>query len=146
MASLGHNELKMSSSNVITIWAHCLHPLYKNVHFFLKLVFKWIVSLRSLMCSLCLYCSVPGCYNYQWKSIIGSANGLMPMRHQAITVTNDEQSMCLLSTDYNEINSLRPGHAISHLWTWSTLVQWMTCCMTAPSHYQNQYWLICEFL
>ena len=36
------------------------------------------------------------------------------------------------------------GDAISFLWhhgTWSTLVQVMTSCLTAPSHYLNQCWL-----
>ena len=32
--------------------------------------------------------------------------------------------------------------AVWHQRTWSTLVQVISCCPTAPSHYQNQYWLI----
>ena len=39
-------------------------------------------------------------------------------------------------------NSLGPGGAI---WRWrsvSTLVQVMACCLTAPSHYLKQCWLI----
>ena len=39
-------------------------------------------------------------------------------------------------------NSLRPYDAIWPHGTRSTLVQVMACCLTAPSHYLNQCWLI----
>ena len=35
-----------------------------------------------------------------------------------------------------------PSDAIWLWWSWSTLVQVMTCCLTAPSHYLNQCWRI----
>ena len=38
--------------------------------------------------------------------------------------------------------SLRPSDAIWRQGSRSTLVQVMACCLTAPSHYLNQYWLI----
>ena len=40
------------------------------------------------------------------------------------------------------INSLRPSDAIRRQGTESTLAQVMACCLTAPSHYLNQCWLI----
>ena len=40
------------------------------------------------------------------------------------------------------INSLRPSDAIWRRRSESTLAQVMACCLTAPSHYLNQYWLI----
>ena len=40
------------------------------------------------------------------------------------------------------VNSLRPSDAIWRWRSWSTLVQSMACCLMAPSHYLNQYWLI----
>ena len=40
------------------------------------------------------------------------------------------------------VNSLGPSDAIWHWKSWSTLVQVMACCLTAPSHYLNQCWLI----
>ena len=40
------------------------------------------------------------------------------------------------------INSLGPSDAIRHWISWSTLVQVMACCLTAPSHYLNQCLLI----
>ena len=44
----------------------------------------------------------------------------------------------------NQINhsSLWPGDAIWRRGTRSTLAQVMACCLTAPSHYLNQCWLI----
>ena len=38
--------------------------------------------------------------------------------------------------------SLRPSDAIWRQWSWTTLAQVMACCLTAPSHYLNQCWLI----
>ena len=40
------------------------------------------------------------------------------------------------------VNSLRPSDAIWRHRTMSTLAQVMACCLTAPSHYLNQCWLI----
>ena len=40
------------------------------------------------------------------------------------------------------VNSLWPGDAIWWHETRSTLTQIMACCLTAPSHYLNQCWLI----
>ena len=39
------------------------------------------------------------------------------------------------------INSMWPSDVLWHHRTWSTLVQVMTCCLTAPSHYLTQLWL-----
>ena len=40
------------------------------------------------------------------------------------------------------LNSLRPSDAIWRQGSMSTLVQVMACCLTAPSHYLPQCWLI----
>ena len=46
--------------------------------------------------------------------------------------------------EWNYINSLWPSVAIwQHRSEW-TLAQVMACCLTAPSHYLNQCWLIIE--
>ena len=47
----------------------------------------------------------------------------------------------LRSTTY-WFNSLGPSDAIWRWRSWSTLVQEMVCCLTAPSDYLNQCWLI----
>ena len=41
-----------------------------------------------------------------------------------------------------KVNSLWPSDAIWRQGSRSTLVQIMACCLTAPSHYLNQCWLI----
>ena len=41
-----------------------------------------------------------------------------------------------------DVNSLWPRDAIWRWRSWSTLFQVMACCLTAPSHYLNQCWLI----
>ena len=43
---------------------------------------------------------------------------------------------------YSFLNSLWPSDAIWRQRSWSTLAQVMACCLTAPSHYLNQCWLI----
>ena len=65
--------------------------------------------------------------------------------HRALT-TRD----CTLSTSHSHIghipnysfNSFGPSDAIWRCRSGSTLAQVMACCLTAPSHYLNQCWLI----
>ena len=86
------------------------------------------------------------------------SNDLLPNKHQTIAETNASllsvinfgmyQNKILLN--YSRIprpiwwpfNSLAPREAIWQHRTWSTLVQVMACCLTAPSHYLNQCWFI----
>ena len=50
---------------------------------------------------------------------------------------------CLTSrAQVHFLNSLRPSDAIWRHRSGSTLAQVMACCLTAPSHYLNQCWLI----
>ena len=81
--------------------------------------------------------------------------------HQAHTWTNDnhdhwhsltlatfnlsgwESEFLVLSTLFSKvINSLWPNDAIWRYRSRSTLAHVMACCLTAPSHYLNQCWLI----
>ena len=48
----------------------------------------------------------------------------------------------IIRTSPVSLNSLRPSDAIWRQWSWTTLAQVMACCLTAPSHYLNQCWLI----
>ena len=50
--------------------------------------------------------------------------------------------VCLQYQRVRMINSLRPSDTICGHRAGSTLAQVMACCLTAPSHYLNQYWLI----
>ena len=49
---------------------------------------------------------------------------------------------CCNLVNWVYIKSLGPSDAIWHWRSWSRLVQVMACCLTAPSHYLNQCWLI----
>ena len=46
------------------------------------------------------------------------------------------------STSFSVFNSLWPIDAVWHYRSGSTLAQVMVCCLTAPSHYLNQCWLV----
>ena len=51
-------------------------------------------------------------------------------------------------TSISNVNSLWPGDTIVTIWrnkSGSTLAQVMACCLTAPSYYLNQCWLIIRF-
>ena len=84
-------------------------------------------------------------------------------KHQAISIHNADKTFIVLDQFHikilhiwwriseNEItfwkmtwsfNSLWPSDAIWQHRTWSTLAQVTACCLTAPSHYLNQCWLI----
>ena len=53
------------------------------------------------------------------------------------------KTVFILKEDQGQwVNSLGPSDAIWRWRSWSTLVQVMACCLTAPSHYLNQCWLI----
>ena len=49
---------------------------------------------------------------------------------------------CEFFVNIDSINSLGPSDAIWRQRSRSTLAQVMACCLTAPSHYLNQCWLI----
>ena len=50
-----------------------------------------------------------------------------------------------LIVEQNQVNSLGPSDAIWRQRSGSPLAHVMACCLTAPSHYPNQCWLItCE--
>ena len=53
-----------------------------------------------------------------------------------------EMQRCISVKSHDVIHSLGPSDAILRWRSWSTLVQVMACCLTAPSHYLNQCWLI----
>ena len=53
------------------------------------------------------------------------------------TIENGPQHVTS-SHNTSSVNSLWPSDTIWHHITWSTLVQVMSCCLMATSHYQNQ--------
>ena len=66
-------------------------------------------------------------------------NTSVPFKHiQLLARQNVQASVSLCKV----LNSLRPSDAIWWQRSGSTLAQVMACCLTAPSHYLNQGWLI----
>ena len=64
-------------------------------------------------------------------------------RISLVTDFDKNWNKCWLSTPHIYlVNSLWPSDAIWRQGFRSTLVQVMACCLTAPSHYLNQCWLI----
>ena len=63
----------------------------------------------------------------------------MKPRHPWIIIPTDAETR--IFQDYL-VKSLWPSDAIWRHRSWSTLAQVMACCLTAPSHYLNQCWLI----
>ena len=119
-------------------------------------------------CGWMMHIHVYASVNY---TIIGSDNGLSPGQHQAIIWINFRILLTgPLRTNFSEIliknlyvfiqenafenvvwKFLSWAQCVNSLWTsdaiWrqssgSTLVQVMAWCLTAPSHYLNQCWLI----
>ena len=64
--------------------------------------------------------------------------------HHQLTTSPEAVSLTKPLMKFNGclVNSLWPSHAIRRQGTESTLAQVMACCLTAPSHYLNQCWLI----
>ena len=76
----------------------------------------------------------------------------------AICNSNNDRAYIIIpnhlpSTEYQEIQQSKQKEKVLHysfgpsdaIWrgrSWSTMVQVMACCLTAPSHYLNQCWLI----
>ena len=84
----------------------------------------------------------------QWHSISkGDAILNIPVLSLIITLKNCIPDVYILQIyiaypHWIWINSLGPSDAIWHRRSWSTLVHVMACCLAAPSHYLNQFWLI----
>ena len=57
-------------------------------------------------------------------------------------ISNYWQLNCTFNSLFMQVNSLWPSDAIWRQGSRSTLVQVMACCLTAPSRYLNQCWLI----
>ena len=87
--------------------------------------------------------------NIYWSSVIRSYADFfivncyqLPKLDHDIRCYTRECYMVLTLHVAISLNSLGPSDAIWHWISWSTLVQVMACCLTAPSHYMNQCWLI----
>ena len=98
---------------VIEVWTRRM--LFCRQHF--QIYFLQNISLTSLI-YIYIYTLYIGVDRYRW-------------------IHHWDQSICVYI-----INSLWPSDAIWRKRSRSTLAQVMACCLTAPSHYLNQRWLI----
>ena len=76
----------------------------------------------------------------------GEPSRTISMQNEAWPITttqNDTQNIVIgVYNNAVRINSFWPSDAIWRHRSGSTLAQVMACCLTAPSHYLNQCWLI----
>ena len=77
-------------------------------------------------------------FNYVFPVFSGCTSWNPLKFHLILIYSWQDQSRHVLK----EITSLYPSNAIRQQGNESTLVQVMACCLTAPSHYLNQSWLI----
>ena len=117
----------------------------------------WYSLYRQITMPIWRHMETQNCVN------IGSGNGLLPdgtnpipepmlsnNQSSPVTVTwgqlhkrfPNHQSIKLDWKWLNTLNSLMPSDVIWWHRSGSTLAQVMACCLTAPSHYLNQRWLI----
>ena len=64
--------------------------------------------------------------------------GLLLVNHAFV----HSKKLAYLGTEFDKILWPIASNAIWRQRSWSTLDQVMACCLTAPSHYLNQCWLI----
>ena len=76
------------------------------------------------------------------QAIIWTNEGLFLIQNTTIFTDENEFENVIGNTFCLCISSWGPSDTIWHWRSWSTLVQVMACCLTAPSHYLNQCWLI----
>ena len=141
MASL---KLQLSTVfNVLTLSINSLAPggcvgnftvwfsgsLYRRI--------AWVLTVKLLSCE----CHKP----HQWEVNIRWGDGLMPLGNKPLPEPTLTQVLSMLPYGIARpqwVNSMGPSDAIWQQKSGSTLAQVMACCLTAPSHYLNQCWLI----
>ena len=90
---------------------------------------------------------------YKTCSICAWCHSISSNRHHVLSPNNQslkfydilyKHVLCVLCGGFavQWVNSLGPNYAIWRQRSGSTLAQVMACCLTAPSHYLNQCWLI----
>ena len=90
----------------------------------------WSIGLRSL-------------FDKNWNGLTGCPS-LSLLNYGKDQCRSDKTAILntLTTSLIKIVNSLRPSDAIWWHRSGSTLAQVMACCLTAPSHYLNQCWLI----
>ena len=136
----GNSPGPVNSPHKRPVGGKCFHLMTSSFSIFL--------GLTSLAEFSVIMTVVKSCY-LTWLLIGWQHNCQLirsPITKQSL-VHSDFKCLILLEMLYcnftaNGLNSLGPSDAIWRWRSWSTLVQLMACCLTAPSHYLNQCWLI----
>ena len=139
-----------------------------NAIFLYIINFKWTQKSSVILFKTDIYVPKLQCFGNaepqmfldEWKSnltfvFLSSLNteNISPMKPSSIIwyiawvwTSARQMSRWWLSERYGvlfcEVNSLRPSDTIWRHRSILTLAQIMACCLTAPSHYLNQCWLI----
>ena len=130
------NFIKHNHSRQTTIWIQMV-VLEIKVY---GLWFYFLVTIESLVISDHWVMSWWWTGNRPWLKLMM----LMILAHSLAKVLHHIGWNSILRTDlfYGWFNSFRPSDAIWRHRSGSTLAKVMACCLTAPSHYLNQCWLI----
>ena len=109
-------ELRPNEIDKITMkkWENEHNPLFSNI---------WWNSARS-----CVWCQL-------------MIHVLQEIRRNENVINTLKQKVLDMYVHWH-VNSLWHSDTIWQLRSGSTLAQLMVCCLTAPSHYMNQCWLI----
>ena len=89
--------------------------------------FLIISSKSSLSCVAC-------CHVIHFTNVIVQQTSNLFLSNISLQINSTQRALFL--------NSLRPGDAIWRYRSWSILAQVMACCLTTPSNYLNQCWLM----
>ena len=115
--------------------AELVHPKYRSEYAFWYNQFSTVNSLT--LCALRLVTK----YTLSWKFFLYTSKMVINQIISKHNLHSWQFCHCLLLPVFF-FNSLWPSDAIWQYRSGSTLVQVMACCLTAPSHYLNQCWLI----
>ena len=102
-------------------------------------------SIRLQLCSLHLQCAWPiKCGHYVIWIFKTTEDFIASKLQYALKIWHSfvVRRLVIQSVFSARVNSLWPSDAIWRQGSGSTLAQVMACCLTAPSHYLNQCWLI----
>ena len=115
------------------------------------MLFRWknalhIASKNRSYLQLCPHLGSRSGEVMYWAKIILTSNSLVRLcQKRSVSESklsgHQSASHCWLIVFSYEFNSLWPSDAIWCHKTWSTLVQVVGCCLTAPNHYLNRCWL-----
>ena len=136
---MAFRQFQVISRNAIMQWEFSWRA---SVVAYYSLLIRWSIFFSKIQCNAFLMWSIfspwtphssPMRVRYECILWVHSLNYFLPKPVQCCIWYH-----CI----WLSFNSLGPNDAIWQQGSRSTLVQVMACCLTAPSHYLNQCWLI----